>query len=74
MGNLFSSAPAQPEPTSPGPVFEEQSQPAMGGNKPKPSTRPPPKSGTTPKASPPKAKGGKTRRSKKGKGKGKGRK
>lgn len=76
MGNMFSSAPAQPEPTSPGPVFEEQATPT-GGNKPKPSTRPPPKSSSgTPKASPPKAKGGKTRRTKKNKNttKGKGRK
>lgn len=29
---MFSTAPAQPEPTSPGPVFEEQA-PAMGGKK-----------------------------------------
>lgn len=71
---MFSTAPAQPEPTSPGPVFEEQA-PAMGGNKPKPSTTKPPKSSSgTPKASPPKVKGGKTRRTKKTKTKGKGRK
>lgn len=31
---MFSSAPAQPEPTSPGPVFEEQAPAAtMGGKK-----------------------------------------
>jgi hypothetical protein len=33
MGNMFSSAPAQPEPTSPGPVFEEQPQGILGGKK-----------------------------------------
>lgn len=34
MGNMFSTAPAQPEPTSPGPVFEEQAPATtMGGRK-----------------------------------------
>ena len=42
MGNLFSSAQSEPEPTSPGPVFDDQqSQPAttMGGKKGRRKTR-----------------------------------
>jgi hypothetical protein len=40
MGNLFSSAPAQPEPTSPGPVFDQQAPATtMGGKKGRRKTR-----------------------------------